>query len=277
MGEIRTDWSKIPVPMELFVKFNNVKFFDDIHKYFVNGKNFISVTTKLHKFKEEFDTEFWSLKKMDELGLTQDEVKLYWKALNIKSQIKGTAVHNYAELLYNNKIYKYDDELAMKKLGKENLEILDRMGVTRIGEEFETVKKFVDNFYRDTYEKLIPIKTEFVVFDIEWELAGMMDIIFWNVKHQCFQIWDWKTNKELNMVAKYSGMKLKSIVSDLDECEFELYSLQLSAYKRIIERNTSIKLGDSYIVWFNEVNDNYKIIKCNDYSSEINMIMSKDF
>lgn len=274
---VKRDWSGIPVPMELFVNFNGVKFYDDVHKYYVNNKNFISVTTVLHKYKEEFDTEFWSFQKKDELGLTQDEVKDYWTALNVKSQLKGSAIHNYAELLFNNKIYKFNNESILEKLGKRNIEILTRMGEKTIEEEFNQVKVFVDNFYRDTYEKLIPIKTEFVVFDMEWELAGMMDILFWNVKKQCFQIWDWKTNKELNMVSKFRGKKLKSIVSFLDECEFEVYSLQLSAYKRIIERNTSITIDGMYIVWFNEVNDNYKIIQCNDYSTEINMIMSKDF
>lgn len=277
MGEMRTDWSKIPVPMELFVNFNGVKFHDDIHKYYVDNINYISVTTKLHKYKEEFDTEYWSFQKKDALGLTQDEVKQYWTALNVKSQIKGSAVHNYAELLFNNKIYKFDEKLINERIGKENLEILARMGERTVIEEFPIVKRFVDNFYRDTFEKLIPIKTEFIVYDKEWELAGMMDILFWNVKKKCFQIWDWKTNKEVNLTAKFRGMKLKSLVSYLDECEFELYSLQLSAYKRIIERNTSITIDGCYIVWFNEVNDNYKIIQCNNYSNEINMIMSKDF
>jgi hypothetical protein len=276
MGEKR-DWSDIPVPMELFVNFNDVKFHDDIHKYFVDNKNYISVTTVLHKYKEDFDTEFWSFHKKDELGMTQDEVKLYWKALNVKSQIKGSAVHNYAELLFNNKIYKYDNDLVLQKLGSENNEILTRMGHTTIEEEFHIVKKFVDNFYCDTHEKLIPVRTEFIVFDREWELAGMMDILFWNVKQKCFQIWDWKTNKKLRMKNEFQGKKLKSIVSFLDECEFELYSLQLSAYKRILERNTPIVIDGTYIVWFNEVNDNYKYFKCNDYSTEINMMMSKDF
>jgi hypothetical protein len=271
MGEMRTDWSKIPVPMELFTNFNGVKFHDDIHKYFVDNINFISVTTKLHKYKEEFDTEFWSFQKKDELGLTQDEVKLYWKALNIKSQIKGSAVHNYAELLFNNKIYKYDDDLIRSKIGKENLNILLRMGEGTVAEEFHVVKRYVDNFYRDSYEKLIPIKTEFIVYDREWELAGMMDILFWNVTKQCFQIWDYKTNKKLNKKSEY-GKKLKFGFKDLDECEYSLYCLQLSLYKKIIERNTTIKINGLYLVWLNEINENYKIIEVNDESYRFDII-----
>jgi len=276
MGEKRTDWSGIPIPMELFTNFNGIKFHDDIHKYYVNGKNLISVTTILHKYKEEFDSEYWSMMKTTELGMTQDEVKAYWKALNLKSQIKGSAVHNYIEFLFNNKIYKYDDTQTINKLGLQNHLILESRGVGRIEDEFKIVKKYVDNFYSDVFEKLIPIKTEFIVFDSEWQLAGMMDILFWNVKKKCFQIWDWKTNKKINKVSKF-GNKLKSHVSHLDDCEFELYSLQLSTYKSIIERNTSIIIDGCYIVWLNEINENYIIMQCNDYTTEINIIMSKDF
>ena len=53
----------------------------------------------------------------------------------------------------------------------------------------------------------------------------------------------------------------------LDDCEYEIYSLQLNIYKKIVERNTNLKLGDSYLVWFNEENPNYEIIKCNDYGN----------
>lgn len=275
MGELQS-MVGIPIPMEIFTKFNRIKFHDDIHKYYLGDKNLISVTTVLHKYQEEFDAHYWSNRKKEELNMTQEDVLLYWKALNIKSQIKGSAIHNYAELLYNNKVYKYDNEKTLTFLGKENIEILARKGEKTIEEEFKIVKGYVDNFYNDSFDKLIPVKTEFVVFDEEWELAGMMDILFWNVKKQCFQIWDWKTNKELNKESKYK-IKLKKLLSHLHDCEFEIYSLQLSTYKRIVERNTGIKIEGCYIVWFNEVNENYRILQCNDYSDEINMMMSKLF
>jgi hypothetical protein len=276
MGENRIDWTGVPIPMELFTRFNSIKFHDDIHKYFLGKKNLISVTTVLHKYKEDFDSFYWSNVKKDELKMTQEEVLAYWKALNIKSQIKGSAVHNYTELLFNNKVYKYDNERTLKLLGNDNISILAKAGEKTIEEEFHIVKTYVDKFYDDTFGKLIPVKTEFVVFDEEWELAGMMDILFWNVKKQCFQIWDWKTNKEVNMVSKYRK-NLKKALCHIPDCEFEIYSLQLSTYKRILERNTNIKIEGCYIVWFNEVNENYKIIQCKDYSDEINMIMSKLF
>jgi hypothetical protein len=261
----------IPIPIELFTNFNEIKFHDDIHKYYLNDENLISVTTVLHKYQEEFDAKYWSDIKTKELNMTQNEVLAYWKALNVKSQVKGSAVHNYAELLFNNKIYKYDNNVVLEKLGAENIEMLNRTGQKMIDEEYKIVKSYVDNFYKDSFGKLIPIKTEFIMYDLAWRVAGMLDILFWNVKKKCFQIWDYKTNKELNMTSKYR-QKLKSIFRDMDDCEYSIYCLQLSFYKRILERNTSIKIEGMYLVWLNEVNDNYKIIPVEDESYRINMM-----
>ena len=36
-----------------------------------------------------------------------------------------------------------------------------------------------------------------------------------------------------------------------------------------MQKNTNLKIGDCYIVWFNEKNDNYEPIKCRDYTEEI--------
>ncbi len=65
------------------------------------------------------------------------------------------------------------------------------------------------------------------------------------------------------------GNKMKDCLYMLDQCEFNTYSLQLNIYKKIIEKNTNLKLGTSHLVWFNEENDNYKIINCEDYSGYV--------
>jgi hypothetical protein len=244
----------IPIPTDLLYKFNGIKFHDDIHKYYLGDKNLISVTTLLHEYQEPFNEQYWSEIKAVEYGMTSQGVITMWKAGNDKSKIKGSIIHNYAELLYNNKVFKYPAEEVLKKLGEDTIK-----------PEYDIVKGYVDNFYRDSFNKLIPIKTEFVVYDELWGLAGMMDILFWNVKHKCFQIYDWKTNKEFTMTNEYS-QKLKYPLSKLDDSHINIYSLQLSAYKSILMRNTGIIIEGMYVVWFNEINENYKVIECIDYS-----------
>jgi len=56
--------------------------------------------------------------------------------------------------------------------------------------------------------------------------------------------------------------------------QFSTYSLQLSTYKYIIEHETDLKIKDCYIVWFNEKNDTYKLIKCADYRKEVENMLN---
>ena len=55
-----------------------------------------------------------------------------------------------------------------------------------------------DKFHENSRKSLVPIKSEVVVGDKEFGVCGMLDQLFWNEKAQEYQIWDWKTNKEIN-------------------------------------------------------------------------------
>ena len=122
-------------------------------------------------------------------------------------------------------------------------------------------------FYNDSYGKLIPVRAEVVVGDEELGLCGMIDQLFWNEKSGKLEIWDWKTNKKIDEKNKWQ--QFKDPIGHLDVCELNTYSLQLATYKYIVEKNTNLDLGDSYIVWINEKNDNYKVFKCHDFREEV--------
>jgi len=97
-------------------------------------------------------------------------------------------------------------------------------------------------------------------------------MLFWNVRMKEFQIWDWKTNKDFTF-----EMKSRYLLNDLctlEDCDMEIYSLQLELYKYIIEKIIGIKLGKSYIVWFSHNNDSYQIIETLDRKYYIDMIVN---
>ncbi len=254
--------SSLDIPSDFFTKFNNINYYDEPHKYYIDNKELISVTTLIHKYQEEFDEDYWSQYKAEEFNLSQYEVLRAWKFINKKGTIKGSAIHDYCENLFLNKIFNYPKEI-----------ILNEFGFDPVWNEYQITKKHVDKFYNDSRNKLIPIKTEYVVYDEESLIAGMMDIIFYNVKAKEFQIWDWKTNKEFTEENK--KIKLLGELCTLDDCDLEIYSLQLSLYKKIIEKNTNIKLGKSYIVWFSHNNENYRIIETRDRSYYIDIMMNE--
>lgn len=150
--------------------------------------------------------------------------------------------------------------------------ILNNFGFDPVYNEYQMTKKHVDKFYNDVHGKLIPIKTEMIIYDRESLIAGMFDILFYNIKAKEFQIWDNKTNKDFTF-----EMKSRHLLNDLfmlEDCDLELYSLQVGLYKYIIENNSSLKLGKSYLAWFSHNNKSYQIIEAKDMSYYINLIIN---
>ena len=72
------------ISSELFTKFNNVTFYDEPHKYFYGKEEFISVTTLIHKYQEEFDEDYWSQYKANEHDIPQWKIKRAWDFINRK-------------------------------------------------------------------------------------------------------------------------------------------------------------------------------------------------
>lgn len=248
------------VPHELFTSFNDVTYYDEPHKYFVDGKELISVTTVIHKYQDVFDEVLWSNIKAQQYNLKPQEILRAWKFINKKGTMKGSAVHDYAENLFLNKKFVYPKK-----------QIVSEFGFDPVINEYNLTKKHVDRFHSDVQGKLIPIRTEFVIYDKESGIAGMLDMLFYNVRMKEFQIWDWKSNKDFTYTC--SERHLKDDLFLLEDCDLEVYSIQLQLYKYIIEKYCNIKLGKSYLVWFSHRNDNYKIIETKERSYYVNKII----
>tara|TARA_R110000824_G_scaffold73220_4_gene186487 strand:+ start:10894 stop:11664 length:771 start_codon:yes stop_codon:yes gene_type:complete len=249
------------ISVELSV-FNNIKYYDKPHEYYIDGVGMLSATRLIGRFKQEFDSDYWADRKAKERKITKEEILKEWKYKADYACEKGTLFHDYAENYLNNKIFPYPKDKVIGILGNNDVE-----------EAFNKLVTLFNKFYQESYGKLIPIKSELIVGDEELGICGMVDQLFWNNKTNELQIWDWKTNKEIKRNNRWQ--KFKEPISHLDVCEFNTYSLQLSLYRFIIEKNTSLELGDSYIVWFNEKNENYEPIKCRDYREEIELMIKE--
>jgi hypothetical protein len=246
--------------IKLFSTFNNVKYYDVPHKYYVNDVQFTSVTTLLHKFTNPFDEDYWSEYKAKEYGKTKQEVLDMWKLENKISTVKGSLVHKYAEDYIANKVFDYPQETVIKEFGSDIIK----------GSYDVSIKQF-ESFYNAAFGKLIPIKSEFIVYDLEYKISGMLDQLFYNVKMNCLDIYDWKTNKEIKTVNQYQKMLLP--VNHLDDCNYWEYSLQLNLYKWIIEKNTGIKIGNMCVIWLNQNNSDFQLFKISDMQNEIQAIL----
>lgn len=231
-------------------KFTDIVFHEDEHKYTYNGYECKSVTTLLKDYKSIFDEMIIAGRYAKKHDLELLEVLRNWDEIRERSGKIGTEVHRYAEMKFLQKAY------------------MPNWGNYEVPEQLLT---YVDNFYHDTKDKLIPIKLEFVIGSFEKRLCGMIDKLFWNVKAKELQIWDYKTSKKIETSSAFKN-KMQKGLKHLDDCEYNTYSLQLGIYKKIIETECQIKLGNSYICWLNAENDNYKVIKTAGMEQEVDLI-----
>ena len=117
----------------------------------------------------------------------------------------------------------------------------------------------------DEYNYLIPIAIEYKVGDVEMGIAGMLDRLYFNEITNDIEVWDFKTDKKISSSNKYQTIRLFNI----DECELSKYSIQTSFYKRIIEKNTNLKLGQSNIIHLNIRNESLDRYVCDDFTETI--------
>ena len=247
--------------------FDNIIFNEDIHKYTIDGKSTTSVTQLIHTL-EEFDAELQSERTANkrrlagETDCTAQKVLAEWKQKALISTEKGTLVHKYIENYLSHKIEKYPKNHMLDVFNKKD----------PIEANYKKIIPMVNKFYKDMLGKMIPLKSEFIVGDNEFLLCGMIDQLFYNKKSKKIEIWDWKTNTEFTLTSKY---KLLYPLDYISNSKLDVYSLQLSLYKYIIMKNTGLELGDSFIAWFSENNDSYRVLKCHDYQKEIKILLEQ--
>jgi ATP-dependent exoDNAse (exonuclease V) beta subunit len=133
----------------------------------------------------------------------------------------------------------------------------------KVPEEFNSYIEQLIQFFTEINPDIIA--PEVILFNSELLLGGMIDLITFN-KDGTIDIYDWKTNKELKKSNRYTKTYSTPINHILDT-SIEGYSLQLTVYKKMLEYH-KFKVRDMFIVHITP--DNYTVIKCKDYSTEIN-------
>ena len=250
----------------------NVAFTEETHKYFNvddPSKEYISVTTLIHRFTQPFDKEFWSAykaleqlipkenwtiekksllnsKKFDksilelynitenDFNKTQQDILDAWDEENRKSCERGTKIHSDIE----NSFYKNPKDISLQKFG--------------IGGKFECKKDYpeLDLKYGVYPEYLIYRESD----DGILRIAGQVDLIVKSGNE--ISICDWKTNKKIDKKSGYSTTtkstaKMKYPLNSLDDSNFWHYSLQLSTYAWMLQKiNPEFIIKDLIIVHY---------------------------
>lgn len=243
--------------MEYDKKNGDVAFRESDHTYFKLSdptQKFISVTTLIHSFAQEFDKDFWSAykalqklipadqwyrekesllakKKFDptildmydisvnDFNREQQNILDEWEESNRSACERGTKIH----LDLENSFYDSGKNVNLSKFG--------------IGGKFECRKDYsdLDIEYGVYPEYLIYAESR----DGILKLAGQVDLIVKSGNE--ITIIDHKTNKEIKTRGGYnsatkSTVKMKYPLNNLDDVNFYHYTMQLSTYAWMLQK-----------------------------------------
>jgi hypothetical protein len=250
--------------MQIDKQNGSVAFNDLNHKYWnINDESiqYTSVTTLIGKYEQDFDKEFvskykaleklvptdvwkkekggiWKSHKIpkeflevhdineNELNKVQQDILDEWAEINRISCERGTKIHSQLE----NSFYKAGSNITLKKFG--------------IGGKFICKKDYseLDLDYGVYPEYLIYYDNP----KIGLHIAGQIDLLVKNGND--IHIIDHKSNKKIDLKAFYdssirSEKKMKYPLTDLGDCNFNHYQLQLSTYAWMVQ-----KLNPNFVI-----------------------------
>lgn len=254
----------------------NIAFSEGTHTYWnVNdNEKYISVTTLIDRYVNEFDKEFWSAYKALERLIPSENWKIEKKSLlnthkfneeilniyniskndfNKTQQIilddwehenkisceRGTKIHSQLE----NIMYKNGDNISLKKFGVGGKFVCEK-GRTNLDLENGVYPEYLIS--RTSPDGIL-------------KLAGQIDLLV--KKGNKIWIIDYKTNKKIDQHSFFDTkikktVKMKYPLNNIDDCNFWHYTLQLSTYAWMIQKlNPEFEIEDLIIVHYDHDNN----------------------
>ena len=242
--------------------FGKYTFIENGHYYLCNGKRVgISTTGLIAQYENEFDSDTISKQVANKRGISQQEVLEEWRIENLHSTIKGSMIHEFAQSLWEGKEYKFDYSNVPKEIDLD-----------RLKSDIEKLIPQAINFYNDYKDMYELIGCEIYLGDEEFDECGATDQMMLNKYTGGITIIDYKTNKKIEYES-YRHKKMLIPLHKYDDCNHVHYSFQLGDYKYKFEKNTNLKVDETFIVYFNVNADNYEIIEPLNMGNEVEDIL----
>lgn len=219
------------------------------HKYHhrKTGKIYKSVTTAIKLIEPEFDEDgvaeaishqLDNLKQERYIGLSKQEILDLWHEINAEANRYGTLVHTIVEEYLKRNKWWYPDTN---------------------NEEGIFQQKVIDGYNSLKVDEGIKTHPECVLFSEEHELAGTSDMII-DINEEMFDTADWKTNRIFNYFNPYGFECLKPPFNHLQNCQWSIYTIQLSVYALMYEIETGKKCRHIWIGYWDKITETFSRI-----------------
>lgn len=216
----------------------SIAFKAEDHTYVsLNGESidWISVTTLISHFKKPFDAKkvaerVSKNKRSKWYGIEPKEIQKIWDSESLRAVTLGTYYHNQREA----------DICSLASMERDGTTVPVISPIDEVnGLKIAPIQKLEPGVY-----------PEHMVYLKSVGICGQSDLV--EVVNGMVNIIDYKTNKEIKMESyvDWEGKsdKLTEPVSNLDDCNYNHYALQLSVYMYIIlKHNPKLKAGKMYI------------------------------
>ena len=216
-----------------------------------SGKKYVSVTKYIHRFVNEFPAEeiATSMSRRADETRTKEDILAEWATNNKKALTYGTSIHELLE-----KVLKAPGGIYFTKNEKEQ----------KIVNAFNEINPITSD--RVYAERILHLE--------DVGIAGTADVIEDFDDH--FNVWDFKTNKQINFIDKY-GKYMKSPLLHLSDCSYNTYALQLSFYAYMYSLETRKKVGRLGILWLNRKTGEFETFPIPYLINEIKAILDVEY
>lgn len=209
--------------------FDSIGFEPEAHAYTLGGQSLTSVTRVVERLKPPFDADTIAAKVARRDGRTVEAVRAEWEDKKVVSQQRGTLVHAYIDATLTGQPWPDDDPFLHSNPKLPEMEAFDA-------------------WWEQNRYHAHAVAAERVVGDATLGVAGTLDGLWYSERTGQYHIIDWKTNTRFGTDSRWQT--LRTPFADLPECELSTYSLQVSLYRLILERNVPalVRMGEGYIV-----------------------------
>ena len=171
-------------------------------------------------------------------------------------------VPKYQHLTWEELVQEWEDAKNHGTAVHKELEDYLRYGQTLSLDKAISGKECYEYEIKDFGDKVFP---EVIVYSKELKVAGTVDLLVYNSDSNECHIFDWKTSKKIDRKGKKRA--ITSACSNLSDCRYDQYSLQLSIYSYLLEKYHNIIVNEHYMVHL--MDDDYDLIAGQNLQSNV--------
>lgn len=214
-------------------------------------------------------------------GMSRSQIRKQWDEAGLEARTEGTRLHDQIERYYNRgTLSETSSPAPPSKRGTLSPTSPPLKKRARREEEPRDWRQFVAWATAPEQAHLVPYRTEWRIFSRKCNVAGSVDMVFHNTKTNRLDIYDWKRSKEIkrNGFGRYATHPLLKD-DEIPDANYYKYSLQLAAYKYILETEYDLPypIGELWLVRMDgdEGREMAEAIEAMDLSGPINKLMEQ--